>query len=433
MSVYKLMHKDDKYGLISLHDATGDFVSVRIDRREISPFLGNADEEKMRMWWKMRAVPASRKTMMDVIRRAGCITSEEYLAKNLALSLTDCYWICPVDAELSWKDVNLWNIDKEIYSELPYHNATSYDPNATLGGQMDKYWDMNREVPELVKSCQIQQGQQAVNEVFASLVHNRQKSDVPYVQYQMSRNEDGAFVRSEAFTSEQKELVPAYEVLYSMKGRNDRSDYENFIQICAEHGLSEEDIRHFLDYQTMVDFVISNSDRHLFNFGVLRDSDTFQIVAPAPVYDNGNSMFFREQKLYDRISILERDISSLYKREEGMIKNVTDRQVIDINRLPSQDETRKLYVDLGITSERSDLISSNYAVKLDLLRDFQKGLTISAYHEKNRDAMHKDSNRENTGIIRDGDGKINISESLKNMYIPKNMGKVEHREDYCER
>ena len=31
-----------------------------------------------------------------------------------------------------------------LYSDgkVPYYNATSYDPNASLGGQLEKYWDL---------------------------------------------------------------------------------------------------------------------------------------------------------------------------------------------------------------------------------------------------------------------------------------------------
>lgn len=28
--------------------------------------------------------------------------------------------------------------------KIPYHNATSYDYNASLGGQMEKYWDLDQ-------------------------------------------------------------------------------------------------------------------------------------------------------------------------------------------------------------------------------------------------------------------------------------------------
>ncbi len=39
------------------------------------------------------------------------------------------------------------------------------------------------------------------------------------------------------------------------------------------------------------DAVIYNEDRHFGNFGVLRDNKTGEITAPAPIFDNGLSLF----------------------------------------------------------------------------------------------------------------------------------------------
>ena len=39
------------------------------------------------------------------------------------------------------------------------------------------------------------------------------------------------------------------------------------------------------------DAVIYNEDRHFGNFGILRDNHTGKIIAPAPIFDNGISLF----------------------------------------------------------------------------------------------------------------------------------------------
>ena len=41
----------------------------------------------------------------------------------------------------------------------------------------------------------------------------------------------------------------------------------------------------------LFDAVICNTDRHFGNFGFLVDSRTNKIVAPAPLFDHGNSLF----------------------------------------------------------------------------------------------------------------------------------------------
>lgn len=50
----------------------------------------------------------------------------------------------------------------------------------------------------------------------------------------------------------------------------------------------------FEDYASMMvfDALICNTDRHLTNFGVLRNSHTGDVLGMAPVFDNGRSLFF---------------------------------------------------------------------------------------------------------------------------------------------
>lgn len=40
------------------------------------------------------------------------------------------------------------------------------------------------------------------------------------------------------------------------------------------------------------DFVMTNTDRHLLNFGIRRYTETLQFVDLSPYFDIGNSMFF---------------------------------------------------------------------------------------------------------------------------------------------
>jgi hypothetical protein len=46
-----------------------------------------------------------------------------------------------------------------------------------------------------------------------------------------------------------------------------------------------------LDDMLVLDAIICNTDRHFGNFGFLVDNQTNQIIAPAPLFDHGNSLF----------------------------------------------------------------------------------------------------------------------------------------------
>lgn len=385
MEKYILLHKNDPCAVLGIDEDNGALTYASIQRQELAPFLGGANVRLMKKWWEARAVPGSRRDMEQIIRDAGCINSQGYLAKNLALSLTDTYWICPSDMDLHWSDVSLYSYGQSRVKKIPYHNATSYDPNASLGGQMDKYWDLSTVIPELVKNSYRFFGQQSLNELLAAEIHRRQGAGIPYVNYTVEHTEDGGIsCRCQAFTSDKQEFVSAYEVLSSEKISNSVSGYDAFIQIGEKHGVDHELLQNFMDYQTAIDFVISNTDRHLNNFGLLRDTSSLQMIGPAPVFDCGNSMFYADlpARPYSRAQLLSRKITSFHDKEEKMLRHIRNKQLVRYDLLPEPGEISDFYERHGVPSSRAEIIAGSYANKLSLFRDFQQGKTISFYQEK---------------------------------------------------
>lgn len=392
MIKYSLMHKNDKCGTILFDENIGRITEYHDDRNGLSPYLGNCDIKKIQKWWEMRAVPASRATMQQVINNANCLNTEVYLAKNLGLSMTDTYWIKPSGIDLSFDNVKFANLAAYSHGKIPYHNATSYDPNASLGGQMEKYWDLMHKTPILVKESYKYYGQQSINEVFASIVHSRQPSNVEFVRYTAEMTEDrGVQCKCPAFTSENIELLSTYEMVESRKIQNSQALYDEYINICVENGIDYNQIQEFMDYQTMTDFLITNTDEHLLNFGVLRDPNTMKLIGPAPIFDSGNSMFYSDGRKtpYTRAGILDIPITSFYKREEKLLGKVKNKTAVDLNSIPSAGEVKELYANAGIPEEKADVISKNYDTKAKMLSEFQRGKTISLYKEKQAEKNSK--------------------------------------------
>ena len=392
MIKYSLMHKNDKCGTILFDENIGRITEYHDDRNGLSPYLGNCDIKKIQKWWEMRAVPASRATMQQVINNANCLNTEIYLAKNLGLSMTDTYWIKPSGIDLSFDNVKFANLAAYSHGKIPYHNATSYDPNASLGGQMEKYWDLMHKTPILVKESYKYYGQQSINEVFASIVHSRQPSNVEFVRYTAEMTEDrGVQCKCPAFTSENIELLSAYEMVESRKIQNSQALYDEYINICVENGIDYNQIQEFMDYQTMTDFLITNTDEHLLNFGVLRDPNTMKLIGPAPIFDSGNSMFYSDGRKtpYTRAGILDIPITSFYKREKKLLGKVKNKTAVDLNSIPSAGEVKELYANAGIPEEKADVISKNYDTKAKMLSEFQRGKTISLYKEKQAEKNSK--------------------------------------------
>lgn len=385
MIKYHLMHKNDVCGELLYDEKRGVIHSYKDNNEGISPFLGKCDSNKILDWWKIRSIPASRNMIRDVLEKSGCDTTSQYLAKNLALSMTDSYWICPVDLTVKYEDIRFSNLAEYNQGKIPYHNATSYDPNASLGGQMEKYWDLQQEIPVLVKESSKYFGQQSINEVFATFLHKKQNTNIPFVNYTAAYTDSGSVLsKCPSFTSDRVEFIPAYEIVTSEKTQNNISLYEGYIELCVRNGIDRENIQDYMDYLVLSDFIISNTDEHLLNFGILRDAETMKLLGPAPIFDSGNSMFFSDErkKPYSRVEILERKITSFYDVEEKMLAKVKNKAILKSDLLPSPEEVKMIYEQSHIPEWKADTISKNYSIKLELLQEFQRGKKISLYNEK---------------------------------------------------
>ena len=106
------MHKNSPCGKIAFDDKSGRIISYKDNGNGYSPYLGSADLNKMHKWWEMRAVPASRLLIQNLLKTTGCLNSEMYLAKNLALSMTDSYWLRPEGTLLKYDDVKFSNLSE---------------------------------------------------------------------------------------------------------------------------------------------------------------------------------------------------------------------------------------------------------------------------------------------------------------------------------
>lgn len=381
---FYLMHKDIRCAV--LHIDSNYILSVFPIKPEYMPCFGQGDIlSNLRTWWQNRAAPGNREDMKAAFRDAGCLTggfvtsatSSRYLMKNLGLSLTDTYWICPVGSDLRWRDVSLYPQGK---SSAAVHDNPPFDPNASLTGQMCKHWDLSGDIPVLIKQTPLNIGQQAVNEAFASRLHSRQKSGIAYVSYTLRQVPYGEACRYDsicpAFTSEKTEFIPAHDIIASEKRPESRNIYDHFLDVCEHHGLNRNRMQRFLDYQTLTDFVISNGDEHLYNFGVLRDADTLQLLGPAPIFDSGNSMFYTSHDVsvpMTRGELLRRKVNAAYDSEEKLLRLVKNRDVVDVRKLPSENEVKVFYSEHGISESRVKFIAANYRIKCELLEDFQHG------------------------------------------------------------
>jgi len=379
-TLYSLMHRDDPVCAISIDTISGAILRAsKPVNPELLPLGGRIDSAMLKKWWQRRAVPVDQGKIQHILEQMGIATPQEYLVKNLGLSLTDHYWIKPLDMELGWEDINLFTndfrdpvgdmqfgLELDAIRDLP---ANAFSPSSSTQGDLKKKWIIADGKRCLVKGNHGGNSQESLNEIVATLLHKKQ-GRVPYVAYSTMRLGDNQqiYCVCESFTSDEVELIPAIDIVESKKKDNAMSMYEHFIHVCTMHGMDEDAVRTFLEYQILTDFVLTNTDRHLNNFGVLRKANTLEFIGMAPIFDSGNSMFWQNPRLPAHSDLTDITVNSFRNTEKRMLQLVRDKDVLDISKLPTEKELRTIY-SMDVLIPYADYVLLGYQKKINLLEN----------------------------------------------------------------
>lgn len=383
------MHKDIPVCLMEISD-DGILGSVRRNEAAAAhfPLGGQMNNMKFHEWWRDRAIPKTRHGAKSALQRLGYSSTNSALVNNLALSLSDCYWIQPRGEGLTWKDTNLFTNDfVDTFGEITINQDHMIDLRketkfncATSQGELQKKWCIDKEGRRyMIKGNYGQSYQQSLNEIFATKLHQQQgfSNYTPYslAKVQVDGNVEGLGCMCYDFCSEDIECISAWELLQTIKIRQNESYYYPLKKVCLELGISEQDFSDFMDYQIMTDYLMSNTDRHMNNIAIVRNPDTLQILGFAPIYDSGNSMFYNIP--YEKLNQVRLDdirTHSFIEKEIRLLQYVKNRNLVDADKAEINFEIyEKDVVERHI---RIPALKEMYERKIEKLRIFQNGKDI---------------------------------------------------------
>lgn len=392
--LYFLMHENDKLALFNYEKPSINEIVINDKNIDKLPLI-KADKASLKAslmdWLMRRGIPATRHGIREQLANLTLESPVEYMLCNLGLSLTDHYWVCPGEMKFTWEEINLYANDFQArYSlelsddERSIAGKTNFVPSGSLKGDLKKKWIIDeRGIRRLVKGNYGDSCRQSLCEVLATEIHRRQ-GRFEYTPYKLINiSSDGQMIvgcECPNFTTIDTEFVPAIDILNSRKKSNSSNYYETYIQYCSAQGADTDYLRAFMEYQILTDFILTNTDRHLNNFGMIRDSGTFRFIKPAPIFDSGNSMFYNTNNIKTGDELLNIQVTSFRKFEVELLKYVTDPGLVDINKLPSEQEVRDLFqTDRNAGGETPVKLAKAYAKKVEFLRELQAGVRIYSY------------------------------------------------------
>lgn len=383
------MHKDVRLCLMDI-DENGNIGSIRRNEAasEHFPMGGCMNSMKLHEWWRDRAIPKTRHGAKNALQKLGYTSTNSALVNNLALSLSDCYWIMPRETGLSWAEVNLFTNDfvdsfGEITInsdyEIDLRNKTKFDC-ATSQGELQKKWCIDKKGRRyLIKGNYGDSYQQSLNEIFATKLHEKQGydnyTDYKLVNLKTSDNKDAIGCMCYDFCGEEIESISAWELLQTGKIKQNESFYYPLKKACLALGISDEQFTSFMDYQIMTDYLITNTDRHMNNIAVMRNPDTLEIYGFAPIYDSGNSMFYDiPYEGLKKVKLEDIKTHSFIERECRLLQYVKNRDIVDLDK--TEMDFSIYEKDIVERHIRIPLLKELFEKKRMNLRAFQNGKDI---------------------------------------------------------
>jgi len=296
-------------------------------------------------WFKGRGIPAWRDKLDLLVYRLGIETAEELLDKAFGLSLSDQYWLKPFGSNLTYSDINFFENDFDyaefleaslsLNSKTITREGSLKTPNNTTDGMLKKAWIIEDGTRYLLKGGYKNEILQPFNEVLASMICER--LDFDHVPYTIDMYKDVVVSKCPCFINTNTELITAYQIRNDMKRNDSIEDYEDYVGVLEESGI--KNAREKLENMYILDFLIMNEDRHLNNFGIIRDVNTLKWLDVAPIFDNGMALnvdyysegevaisghgrLFYEVKPFDEIIKVVKDINRIdLKRLDGLVED----------------------------------------------------------------------------------------------------------------
>ena len=260
--------------------------------KELFPLDLELTSDGIVKWLERRIIPKNRAFVEEILHSFGLSlrNTKGIIDICKGLSLNDSYWIVPEGFNGKFAKYNLYeNRFSEILSLVAYTGVTQSDaafstsPELTTNGMLPKAWRfIDDEGIFLYKGGTVgaaNTGKEPYSEFYASQI--AEVMSLNSVYYDLENWKGIRASKCELFTDIDTAFIPIGRIVKTGGLNAVVNHYDNL-------GTTFTDaIRDMLIF----DALVYNEDRHFGNFGLLRNNKTGEITAPAPIFDNGVSLF----------------------------------------------------------------------------------------------------------------------------------------------
>lgn len=335
MKQYVLMHKDIPVLTVTLTEDNQVIKINEIVSDEHKPLNMHSEQNQevaLTEFMAHRSIPNTRQNLPSVLELFQANDALDLSIKSYQLNLSDHYWIKPVESSLSWNQINFFTnsfTDNLIFiNEQDEVTVDLITPNSSVNGSLRQMWVQEENHRVLLKAGKYFK-LEPFNEVFVSNILDT--TNIDHVRYTLKQINGKEYVSAcPIFTNHEIEFIPAWHIVKNLKKQDNK--YEAFIKQCEY--LHIPNYKKTLDAMIAIDYLILNDDRHWGNFGFLRNSNTLEFTGMAPIFDNGNSLWYNEYEINKHRPFHTYSSLPFTTRHNKQIKYVqNDVSDIDIQRI----------------------------------------------------------------------------------------------------
>ena len=170
------------------------------------------------------------------------------------------------------------------------------------------------------------------------------------------------------FTSGDIEYIPAWHIAAPLKRHDNK--YQAFLDQCTHFSIPN--VKAHLDATLALDYLTLNDDRHYGNFGFLRNSTTLEFLGMAPIFDNGNTLWYNEMTINPHRPFHTYPSLPFKSKHDKQIKYVTTPLTIQQSLSKTAMELMdSIYAkNSNITEDRLTMMKTLFAERLDTLNAY---------------------------------------------------------------
>lgn len=356
--------------------------------------IANSSKEKMLLelnnWFNDRGIPVYRDNAKEILETFDINNMKDLINRDYALSVSDQYWFKPENSDIEWKNINYFdqNYDSLSFVEATYGSGAGISlnqsnekdsdktPNNTSNGQLKKVWIKNSGTNYLYKGSGTIHNFEPINEVLASKICKI--LGVPYVEYTLdvvhSKRQDTLVSICKCIIEKNEELIPAHSILTEKLDKVTKTvdDYYLYLDILKEHNVPNAE--EYLQKMFILDYIMLNEDRHLNNFGVIRDVNTLEWKRICPIFDTGRSMNTNVTTSYwnfveGEIKCFTIELISTKNLENLFTIKISNKQINELEKLTEfyHDMLIKYQEFTKLSDEEISLLTNGYTQRISCL------------------------------------------------------------------